>query len=90
MNDNSLKNGYYFVVRIIKLRIHLVAHLAQRLVHLIRNQKVASSNLVVGFFKKSNWQIFLKYLQKLRIKNNEGEYFLRVKFYTYINNRNLK
>jgi hypothetical protein len=26
----------------------------------------------VGFFKKSNRQIFLKYLQKLRIKNNEG------------------
>ena len=32
-----------------------------------------------------NWNIFLKELQNLRIKNNVKEYFLRLRFYTFIN-----
>ena len=35
--------------------------------------------------KTENWHIFLKNLQELRIKNNVKEYFLRLRFYTYIN-----
>ena len=35
--------------------------------------------------KTENWHIFLKHLQELRIKNNVKEYFLRLRFYTYIN-----
>ena len=32
-----------------------------------------------------NWNIFLKELQNLRIQNNVKEYFLRLRFYTFIN-----
>ncbi len=35
--------------------------------------------------KTENWHIFLKKLQELRIKNNVKEYFLRLRFYTFIN-----
>jgi len=35
--------------------------------------------------KTENWNIFLKYLQGLRIKNNVKEYFLRLRFYSYFN-----
>ncbi len=35
--------------------------------------------------KTENWHVFLKNLQELRIKNNVKKYFLRLRFYTYIN-----
>ncbi len=47
---------------------------------------------IFKFFKKiinrhinENFNIFLKELKNLRIKNNVKEYFLKLRFYTFIN-----
>ena len=42
-------------------------------------------NKIIKRHRVEKWELFLKELYELRVANNVKEYFLRLKFYTYIN-----
>jgi len=46
---------------------------------MIQKKKVIHRHL------SDNWNTFLEKLKELRIKNNVKEYFLKLRFYTFIN-----
>ena len=83
INDN--KYEFKPKNRKIKFKTNKIKKIVSKIKELQKIKDYETIKKIINKHINENWNIFLKELQKLRIQNNVKEYFLRLRFYTFIN-----
>ena len=83
LNDNNF--NFKTIRRKFKFRSNQIKKIANIIKEMQKKVDIVGLRKLIHRHKTVNLHIFLKNLQELRIKNNVKEYFLRLRFYTYIN-----
>ena len=83
IHDNTY--NYKTKIRKFKFNTNKIEKIAEKIKEL---QKLNDNDTIKKIIHKhlsENWNTFLEKLKELKIKNNVKEYFLKMRFYTFIN-----
>ena len=83
IHDNKYK--YKAIKKKFKFRTNLIKDIIKNVKELQKKGDYYAINKIIKRHRVEKWELFLKELYELRVANNVKEYFLRLKFYTYIN-----
>ena len=83
IHDN--KYTYKTIKKKFKFRTNLIKEIATKVKELQKKGDFYAISKLIKKHRTEKWELFLKELYNLRVANNVKEYFLRLKFYTYIN-----
>ena len=83
IHDN--KYSYKTIKKKFKFRTNLIKEIATKVKELQKKGDFYAISKLIKKHRTEKWELFLKELYNLRVANNVKEYFLRLKFYTYIN-----
>ena len=79
------KYSYKTIKKKFKFRTNLIKEIATKVKELQKKGDFYAISKLIKKHRTEKWELFLKELYNLRVANNVKEYFLRLKFYTYIN-----
>ena len=83
IHDNKFK--YKVIKKKFTFRTNLIKEISEQIKELQKKGDFYLISKIIHRHRTEKWELFLKELQELRVKNNVKEYFLRLRFYTYIN-----
>ena len=83
IHDNKFK--YKVIKKKFTFRTNLIKEISKQIKELQKKGDFYLISKIIHRHRTEKWELFLKELQELRVKNNVKEYFLRLRFYTYIN-----
>ena len=83
IHDNKFK--YKVIKKKFTFRTNLIKEISKQIKELQKKGDYYAINKIIKRHRTEKWELFLKELYELRVANNVKEYFLRLKFYTYIN-----
>ena len=83
IHDN--KYTYKAIKRKFNFRTNMIKNIVNNIKELQKKGDFYTISKIIHKHRTENWELFLKELYDLRIKNNVKEYFLRLRFYTVIN-----
>ena len=83
IHNNKYK--YKAIKKKFKFRTNLIKDIVNNIKELQKKGDYYAISKIIKRHRAEKWELFLKELYDLRVKNNVKEYFLRLKFYTYIN-----
>ena len=85
IHDNKYK--YKAIKKKFKFRTNLIKDIIKNVKELQKKGDYYALSKIIKRHRTEKWELFLKELYELRVANNVKEYFLRLKFYTYINKK---
>jgi len=83
IHDNTY--NYKTKIRKFKFNTNKIEKIAEKIKELQKLNDNDTIKKIIHRHLSENWNTFLEKLKELRIKNNVKEYFLKLRFYTFIN-----